>query len=102
MFSGNLGNMGFLRDFFRLFTRRKAQRFGEIAVRKGLVSEVDVNEARKAQKEYEEMHKIHKEIGAVMTEKGVLSPNDVKSILEEQKAQTSLMAWFGALFHLSR
>lgn len=88
-------------NFLSFLKRKKAQRFGEIAVDKGLATEKDVIEALKLQKEYQEIHKIHKEIGSILTEKGVLSPNDVKFILEEQKTQRSLMAWFTALFRLS-
>ena len=87
---------------FGIFKRKKAKKFGEIAVDKGLASEKEVQEALEAQKEYLEKHKIQKEIGAILTEKGVLTPNDVKTILDEQKGQKSLMAWFYALFQLSR
>lgn len=80
----------------------RKKKFGEIAVGKGLASEEDVKEALRTQKEYAEKHKMHKKIGAIMTEKGILTPNDVKTILGEQKGQTSTMAWFAALFGLSR
>ncbi|MGB2629708.1 MAG: hypothetical protein WBD24_07420 [Candidatus Omnitrophota bacterium] len=84
-----------------IFKSKKAKKFGEIAVEKGLVSEKDVQEALGLQKEYEEIHKIHKEIGAILTEKGVLTPSDVKTILEEQNRPIGLMAWFCVLFRLS-
>ena len=84
-----------------IFKRKKAKKFGEIAVEKGLASEKDVQEALRHQKEYEEIHQIHKEIGAILTEKGVLAPSDVKTILEEQDRPIGLMAWFCALFRLS-
>jgi small-conductance mechanosensitive channel len=87
---------------FNIFRKRKIKRFGEIAVDKGLASEEDIREALRIQKEYAEKHKVHKEIGAILTEKGVLSPEDVKSILEEQKGHTWAVAWFSALFGLSR
>ncbi len=87
---------------FDFLKRKKAKKFGEIAVSKGLASQRDIEEALKLQEEYEEKHKIHKEIGAILTEKGVLTPNDVVTILEEQKGQMSTMAWFSALFGLSR
>ncbi|MFH1846672.1 MAG: hypothetical protein ABH869_03865 [Candidatus Omnitrophota bacterium] len=85
-----------------IFKRKKTQRFGEIAVNKGMASEHDVQEALKEQKEYAEKHKIHKEIGVFLTEKGILTPDDVKIILEEQHDNKSLMAWFTALFNLNR
>ncbi|MBU0683182.1 MAG: hypothetical protein KJ864_02690, partial [Candidatus Omnitrophica bacterium] len=75
---------------------------GEIAIKKGLVSQKDIARALHIQKEYEEIHKIHKELGVILTEKEILTPGDVKIILEEQKNQQSLMAWFTALFGLSR
>lgn len=85
------------------FKNRKRKRFGEIAVSKGLASLADVTEAIKTQKEYNEKHHIHKEIGAILTEKGILTPDDVKTILEEQnKKIDSIAAWFSAFFGLSR
>jgi hypothetical protein len=87
---------------FGIFKKDKAKQFGEIAVKKGLASEKDIQEALKAQKEYLEIHRIHKNIGAILTEKGILSPDDVKTILDEQNRQLSLMAWFCALFGMSR
>ncbi|MFC1548850.1 hypothetical protein ACFL5E_02715 [Candidatus Omnitrophota bacterium] len=87
---------------FGFFKKKKAKKFGEIAVSKGLATEEDVKEALRIQKEWEEKHKAHKEIGAILTEKGVLAPSDVKLILEEQKGQIGAMAWFAALFGLSR
>jgi len=85
-----------------LFGTRKTRKFGEIAVNKGLISEKDVQEALKIRKEYQEIHKIHKKIGAILTEKGLIGPDEVKIILEEQKRDVSLMAWFYAFFGLSR
>ncbi|MBD3426403.1 MAG: hypothetical protein GF409_04125 [Candidatus Omnitrophica bacterium] len=87
---------------FEFLRKKKTKKFGEIAVGRGLASEDEVKEALRIQKEYEQKHQQHKEIGAIMTEKGILSPNDVKSILDEQKGQASIMAWFAALFGLSR
>ena len=87
---------------FNFLKRKKAKKFGEIAVGRGLASEEDVKEALRIQKDYEEKHKVHKEIGAIMTERGILTPNDVKSILDEQKGMDSTMAWFTALFGLRR
>jgi hypothetical protein len=84
------------------FLRRKAKKFGEIAVEKGLVSEDQVREALDLQEDYAEKHQQQKEIGAILTEKGYLTPQDVAGILEEQKSEASLMAWFSALFGLSR
>ena len=84
-----------------LFKTKRKKRFGEIAVSKGLASQKDVDEALKLQKEYSEKHQIQKQIGAILTEKGVLTPDDVKTILEEQKGQTSMMAWFYAFFSMS-
>ena len=87
---------------FQFLKNKKVKKFEEIAVRKGLLSEKDIDDALKAQEEYKAKHKIHKEIGAILTEKGILTPNDVSKILEEQKDQNSLMAWFYAFFRMSR
>lgn len=83
------------------FLKRK-KRFGEIAVDKGLVSKCEVETALRDQNEYATKHKIHKEIGAILTEKGILTPNDVKMILDEQKDHIGTMAWFTTLFNLNR
>jgi len=83
------------------FLKRK-KRFGEIAVKKGMASSHDIEAALCIQKEYAEKHKIHKEIGAILTEKGILTPSDVTTILEEQKDHQGTMAWFTALFNLNR
>ena len=85
-----------------LFKIKKKKHFGEIAIGKGLASKKDVDEALKLQKEYAEKHQIQKKIGAILTEKGILTPDDVKTILEEQKVQNSMMAWFYAFFRMSR
>jgi hypothetical protein len=82
--------------------RKNVKKFGQIAVEKGLATEKDIQEALKEQKEWAEKHKIHKEIGAILTEKRILTPGDVKTILEEQKSPISVMAWFAALFGMSR
>ncbi|NQT33199.1 MAG: hypothetical protein HQ594_05980 [Candidatus Omnitrophica bacterium] len=82
--------------------KKKRRLFGEIAVKKGLVSERDIAGALEIQRDYVERHDLQKKIGAILIEKGVLSPVDVEAILEEQKPQASLMAWFTALFNLSR
>ncbi len=87
---------------FKFFRRKKAKLFGEIAVEKGLASQRDIDEALKIQKEYEDKHKVHKVIGVILTERKVLTPQDVKAILEEQKGQMSMLAWFAELFQLSR
>ncbi|MFC1480066.1 hypothetical protein ACFL5Y_01305 [Candidatus Omnitrophota bacterium] len=87
---------------FGFLKGKKTKRFGEIAVSKGLVSEKEVAEALLIQKEYDEKHAIHKEIGVILTEKRILTPDDVKGILEEQKSQLGMVAWFYALFRLSR
>ncbi len=93
--------MSFLKNISGIFRRKKGSRFGEIAVKKGLASEKDIEEALKAQREYDQMHKTHKKIGAILTEKGILTPDDVTLILEEQRKDQSLMAWFYAFFNLS-
>ena len=84
-----------------IFCSRK-QLFGQIAVKKGLASQQDITAALRIQKAYKERQKIHKEIGAILIEKGILTPNNVRDILEEQKKPVSIIAWFTALFNLNR
>jgi hypothetical protein len=85
------------------FKRKKAKKFGEIAVSRGFVTEKDMRDALLAQAEYLEKHKVQKEIGAILSEKGVLSPHDLKAIIDEQsKGPSGPIAWFTALFGLSR
>lgn len=81
--------------------KSKTKRFGEIAVGKGLATDKEIGKALKQQREFNEKDRIHKEIGLILTENGVLTPNDVKSILDEQQGQIGIMAWFIALFRLS-
>lgn len=86
-----------------MFSFFRKKRFGEIAIAKGLATKKDIAEALRLQKEYAEKHKIHKEIGAILTEKGIFNADDVKFILEEQKNnERSIMAWFTALLKLNR
>jgi hypothetical protein len=87
---------------FAFFKKKKAKRFGQIAIRKKLATEEDVREALYIQSECKNKHRIHKEIGAILTEKGVLTPKDVESILQEQKPRPGLLAWFFEFFNLSR
>jgi hypothetical protein len=86
-------------DFLR---RKRSVRFGEIAVTKGLVTEKDISDAIALQTEYLEQHKIHKEIGAILAEKGLLTPKDVEMILREQKPDTGFFEWFLGLFNIGR
>ena len=87
---------------FDFIKKRKALRFGEIAVKNGLADKGQISEALSEQEEFARTHKIHKEIGAILTEKGILGPKDVEKILEEQRSHASLLAWISELFHLSR
>ena len=87
---------------FAFLKRKKTLQFGQIAIKNGMATEKDVQEALFIQDEYARMHKLHKEIGAILTEKGLLTPKDVEKILEEQKPITGMLAWFFELFNLSR
>ena len=85
------------------FTRkRKTKQFGKLAIEHGLASEQDIEEALAIQKDYAENHNTYKEIGVILTEKGVLTPNDVTFLLKKQKKGLGLIAWFAELFNLSR
>jgi hypothetical protein len=87
---------------FSFLRRKKVKKFGEIAVEKGLLSDKQVEEALREQKEYLEKNNIHKKIGAILAEKGALSQEDIETVLQEQDRQMSLMAWFCALFGLNK
>jgi hypothetical protein len=87
---------------FAFLKNRKSLRFGQIAIKKGLATEKDVQKALLIQAEYKNKHRIHKEIGAILTAKGILTPKDVEGILEEQKSREGLLAWFFELFNLSK
>ena len=87
---------------FEFFKRKKTLQFGQIAIKNQMVTEKDVQEALFLQDEYARTHKLQKEIGAILSEKGLLTPKDVEKILEEQKPITGMFAWFFELFNLSR
>ena len=87
---------------FSFLKRKKAMQFGQIAIKNGLATEKDVQEALLIQEEYARQHRLQKEIGAILTEKGILTPKDVEKILEIQKPVTGMFAWFFELFNLSR
>ncbi|MDD5634510.1 MAG: hypothetical protein PHW46_04455 [Candidatus Omnitrophica bacterium] len=86
---------------FNLTKKKNGLLFGDIAVNKGLATQKEIDEALVIQKEYEKRNRIHKEIGAILTEKGILTPKDVKKILEEQRSHRGLVAWFTAFFNLT-
>ena len=85
--------------FLKQLSRKK---FGEIAILKGYISKKDVKEALSLQREHIRKDNTHKQIGAILMEKGILTAGDIEKILENQKDQKSIMAWFAALFGLSR
>lgn len=76
--------------------------FGELAVMNGLITEDQVTEALNLQEQYKKEQKIHKKIGAVLIEKGFLTPEDVKKVLKYQNNTAGFIAWFTGLFTLSR
>jgi hypothetical protein len=84
------------------FKRKKAVKFGEIAVAKGLASQSDIHKALEAQKEILARQNVHRPLGSILTENGVLTAKDVKRILNIQERPLGSMAWFAALFSLSR
>lgn len=67
-----------------------------------MATQKDIDEAIEMQQVYARDNKLHKEIGAILTEKGVLSPHDVEILLEEQQGQMGFMAWFAAFFRINR
>jgi hypothetical protein len=82
--------------------KKEAKKFGEIAIEKGLASHHDINKALEKQKEFLDKQKTHRALGAILIENGVLTSEDVKKILEIQDGGLGPMAWFAALFGLSR
>jgi len=84
------------------FKKKRPKQFGEVALDKGLVSEQDISEVLRIQREYIEKHNIHKKIGTILSDKGILTQEDIEIILEEQKKQTGPMAWFWALLSKNR
>lgn len=84
------------------FRKNKDKLFGEIAISKGLASKEDIVNALRIQKEFLERQNIHRAIGAILIENGVLKPDDVKNILDDQRNSMGWMAWVAELFSLSR
>ena len=82
--------------------KKEAKKFGEIAIEKGLASHEDVSKALETQKEFLAKQNTHRALGAILIENGVLTSEDVKKILEIQDGGFGPMAWFAALFGLSR
>lgn len=82
--------------------KKDPKKFGEIAVEKGLASKEEILTALTLQEEFLSKQKIHKVIGGILIENGVLTPENVKEILEIQGGKIGLFAWFTALFGLSR
>jgi len=65
--------------------RRKRPKFGEILVARGLATQKDVDEALKVQEELRETKQIQKNLGTILSEKGVIGVEDIDAVLEEQK-----------------
>lgn len=81
---------------------KKRTLFGDLAVSKGLVSQETIDEALEEQRRHNKERRLHKKIGTILIEKGALTVNDVKTILELQNPRTGLLAWISGLFNLSR
>jgi len=65
--------------------KKKRPKFGELAIEMGLATPKDIDEALAAQKEIWETKKIQKNIGTILNEKGILSVEDVDTVLVKQK-----------------
>ena len=81
--------------------RKKRPKFGEILIEKGLATPKDVDEALKTQKEILETKKIQKNIGTILSEKGVIGVDDIEMVLAEQKRRESfiLTGLIYSIFH---
>lgn len=75
----------------RLFKRKEKDRFGEILIQKGLATRQEVEEALKAQKEIRKTSQAQKSVGAILSEGGVIGPEDIDAVLEEQKKRESFL-----------
>ena len=65
--------------------------FGQILIEKGLATKQEVDEALRLQKELLGAKNIQKAIGAILSEKGVISEEDIAMILNEQKRRESFI-----------
>lgn len=79
--------------------RKTNQKFGELAVKKGLISQLQLEAALREQKEFRQKGKVHKKIGAILVKKGILELDDVYNILKEQY-RYPILAWLGTFFSL--
>jgi len=74
-----------LKDTMWPFKRSKKNRFGEILIQKGLATRQEVEEALKTQAEILKTEQVQKSVGSILSEKGVIGPEDIDSVLEEQR-----------------
>ena len=60
-----------------------------------------IEEALKIQKNIRETNKVYKVIGAILTEKGVIGPEDIGAVLQEQKRRDGFILrwWIYSVFH---
>ncbi len=84
-----------------LFRRKEKDRFGEILIEKGLATRGVVEEALKIQKDIRETSRVYKAIGAILTEKGVIGPEDIDVVIQEQKKRDGFIIkwWIYSIFH---
>jgi hypothetical protein len=69
----------------RFFGRKEKDKFGEILIAKGLATRQEVEDALRVQKDIRLARQAQKSIGAILSEKGVIGPEDINAVLEEQK-----------------
>lgn len=64
---------------------KKRKKFGEILIEKGLATKAEIDDALRTQKEIWETRQVQKQIGAILSEKGVIDLDDIDYVLAEQK-----------------
>ena len=67
-----------------LFDKKDVERFGEIAVEKGYITQEQLDGALAEQKDLKEKSGIHKKIGVILMEKGLIQTNQLNAVLREQ------------------
>ncbi|MFH1407216.1 MAG: hypothetical protein ABIH01_04380 [Candidatus Omnitrophota bacterium] len=77
------------------------KKFGQIAVKKGLATEDKLQEALAKQKDRQDKGLRHEKIGEILQGMGLITKEQIESILEEQK-KFFLANWIYSIFHIHR
>ena len=79
----------------------KRPKFGEILVERGLATSKQIEDALEFQREIFETKQIQKNIGTILSEKGIIEVEDIESVLAEQKRREGfiLKGLIYSIFH---